>query len=83
MFKLLMLNFSAVKLQLLHLYFCLNCLQQYHKECQLQTCYLVIVLTQLLLEQQYASIAWKALKVPNWKSVSEGPVGEEGRAVHY
>ncbi len=60
-----------------------NCLQQYHKECQLLTCYLVIVLTQLLLEQQYASIAWKALKVPNWKSVSEGPVGEEGRAVHY
>ncbi len=83
-----MLNFSAVKLQLLHLYFCLNCLQQYHKECQLQICYLVIVLTQLFLEQQYASIAiasivWKALKVPNWKSVSEGPVGEEGRAVYY
>jgi hypothetical protein len=26
---------------------------------------------------------WKALKVPNWKSVSEGPVGEEGRAVYY
>jgi hypothetical protein len=49
---------------------------------------LVIVLTQLLLEQQYASIAitsiaWKALKVPNWKSVSEGTVGEEGRAVYY
>jgi hypothetical protein len=46
-------------------YFCLNCLQQYHKECQLQTCYLVTVLTQLLLEQQYASIVWRALKVPN------------------
>jgi hypothetical protein len=51
--------------------------------CQLQTCYLVIVLTQLLLEQQYASIVWKALKVPNQKSVSEGHVGEEGSAVHY